>query len=159
MALDKKNTMRMSLYLLLISCFSTTLEAQEKTPSASKKSEKPAIDRSGKTKKGHASYYGREFYGKKMADGSPMDPKSNIAASRTLPLGTKAKVTNLDNGKSEVVHIRDRGPYIDGRIIDLTPKTAENLDMKEDGVARVAVTPIELPGRSGSAAQASGSSD
>lgn len=80
-----------------------------------------------------------------MADGTPMDPNSNIAASRTLPLGTKARVTNLENGKSAIVEIRDRGPYVDGRIVDVTPKTAKTLDFHEDGIAQVVVTPIELP--------------
>lgn len=74
-----------------------------------------------------------------------MDPNSNAAASKTLPLGTKAEVTNLETGKSEVVEIRDRGPYVDGRIVDVTPKTAEKLEMKKDGVAPVEVKPIEVP--------------
>lgn len=99
------------------------------------------------SRKGKASYYGKEFFGKKMADGTPMDPDSNIAASRTLPLGTKAEVTNLENGKSEVVEIRDRGPYVDGRIIDVTPTTAENLGFKEEGLAPVEVTPLYIPSK------------
>jgi len=127
----------------------------ETQPTASS-SKKPQLDRSGKPRKGKASYYGKKFHGRKMADGTPMDPNSNIAASRTLPLGTKAIVTNLENGKSEVVEIRDRGPYVDGRIVDLTPKTAEKLDMLEDGVATVEVRPIELPPDPNSMAQSSG---
>ncbi|WP_332855303.1 septal ring lytic transglycosylase RlpA family protein [Duganella sp. S19_KUP01_CR8] len=103
------------------------------------------LDRSGKTRKGKASYYGRRFHGKKMANGETMKPDSNAAASKTLPVGTVAKVTNLDNNKSEVVVVKDRGPYVDGRIIDVTPKTADKLDMKEEGVAPVAVTPLKLP--------------
>src|SRR5471032_2199956 len=105
------------------------------------------LDRSGKTRKGKASYYGRRFHGKKMANGETMRPDSNAAASKTLPVGTVAKVTNLDNNKSEVVVVKDRGPYVDGRIIDVTPKTADKLDMKEQGVAPVAVTPLKLPPR------------
>jgi rare lipoprotein A len=119
-------------------------------PSATKKPDKPALDRSGKPRRGKASYYGKSFHGKKMADGTPMDPNANIAASRTLPLGTKAEVTNLENGRSEVVEIRDRGPYVDGRIVDVSPKVAEKLDMKEDGVAPVVVTPLEVPQPDGS---------
>jgi rare lipoprotein A len=103
-------------------------------------------DLSGKPRRGEASYYARSFAGKTMADGTPMNPNADIAASRTLPLGTKAKVTNLENGKSSVVEIRDRGPYVDGRIVDLSPKVAKKLDMIEDGVAPVVVTPLELPG-------------
>ncbi len=146
--------MRISLAALLTALISTpamaqtkdsTKENDDKRPKRLKVTKNPELDRSGKTRHGEASYYGKEFFGKKMADGTPMDPESNIAASRTLPIGTKAKVTNLDNGKSAVVEIRDRGPYIDGRIVDLTPKTAEQLDMKDEGVAPVAVTPIDLP--------------
>ena len=103
------------------------------------------LDRSGKTRKGKASYYGRRFHGKKMANGEPMKPDSNAAASKTLPVGTVAKVTNLDNNKSDVVVVKDRGPYVPDRIIDVTPKTADKLDMKEKGVAPVAVTPLKLP--------------
>lgn len=136
------------LFLLLSCCIGLTHAA---SPSAEGKSETPAaqakkpVDRSGKPRKGKASYYGKQFHGKKMADGTPMDPNSNAAASKTLPLGTKAEVTNLETGKSEVVEIRDRGPYVDGRIVDVTPKTAEKLEMKKDGVAPVEVKPIEVP--------------
>lgn len=117
---------------------------------AAKSSKKPALDRSGEPRTGKASYYGKSFHGKTMADGTPMDPEANIAASRTLPLGTKAEVTNLQNGKSEVVEIRDRGPYVDGRIVDVSPSVAEKLGMKEDGVAPVVVTPLEVPQPDGS---------
>lgn len=103
------------------------------------------LDRTGKPRKGKASYYGREFYGKKMANGKAMNPRSNVAASKTLPLGTKAKVTNLNTGKSAVVDIEDRGPYVDGRIVDLSPKVAEELEIKKKGVAPVEVDPIFVP--------------
>ena len=106
-------------------------------------------DRSGKPRKGKASYYANKFAGKKMADGTPMNPNANIAASKTLPLGTVAEVKNLDNGKSEVVEIRDRGPYVSGRIIDVSPKVASALDMKKNGVANVEVRPLEVPQSSG----------
>lgn len=107
--------------------------------------EAPRLDRSGKTRRGKASYYGRTFAGRKMADGTPMNPESSAAASKTLPLGTKARVTNLKNGKSAIVEIKDRGPYVAGRTIDVTPKTARELGMTQDGVAPVEVAPIEVP--------------
>lgn len=120
--------------------------AGDSKPASAKKSvTKPKIDRSGKPQTGKASYYAKKFHGKKMADGTPMNPNSNVAASKTLPLGTTAKVTNLENGKSEVVEIRDRGPFVPGRIVDVSPKVAEKLDMKKDGIATVTVDPIELP--------------
>ena len=122
-------------------------------PADSKAAKKPAaIDRSGRSRKGNASYYGREFYRKKMANGKRMNPHSNVAASKTLPLGTKAKVTNLETGKSEVVNIGDRGPYVKGRIIDVSPATAEKLDLKKDGTAPVEVKPLELPPKAEAAA-------
>ncbi|WP_250517292.1 septal ring lytic transglycosylase RlpA family protein [Caballeronia sp. INDeC2] len=108
------------------------------------------VDRSGKPRKGKASYYGHKFYKKKMADGTQMNPQSDAAASKTLPLGTKARVTNLENGNSEVVEIRDRGPYVKDRIVDVSPKTADKLGIKKDGVAAVEVKPIEVPQADGS---------
>lgn len=114
--------------------------------SVSKKSAAGKKKDAYRTQRGEASYYGKEFFGRKMADGTRMDPESNIAASKSLPLGTVAEVTNLENGKSEIVEIRDRGPYVEGRIIDLTPETAENLGFKEDGVAPVTVEPLDIPG-------------
>ena len=85
-----------------------------------------------------------------MADGTKMNPQSNAAASKTLPLGTKARVTNLDTGNSEVVEIRDRGPYVKDRIVDVSPKTADKLGLKKDGTAPVEVKPIEVPQPDGS---------
>ncbi|MBK4736714.1 septal ring lytic transglycosylase RlpA family protein [Noviherbaspirillum pedocola] len=101
------------------------------------------IDRSGKARKGMASYYNGK--GRKMADGKRFDPQAKTAASKTLPLGTKARVTNLETGKSATVEVRDRGPYVDGRIVDVTPKVAQDLGMKKEGVAPVEVKPVELP--------------
>lgn len=139
------------LFVLLSCCLGVAHAAPPEAPNPDtpKAVKKKPIDRSGKPRQGKASYYGKEFHGKKMADGTPMDPNSNIAASRTLPLGTKAEVTNLQNGKSEVVEIRDRGPYVEGRIVDVTPKTAEKLGMKEEGVVPVEVRPIEIPDADG----------
>jgi|SRR3569623_214108 len=145
--------------LALLACslgVPTAAQAQDKdkTKASSVKrlspSHKQPLDRSGKVRKGKASYYGPGFVGKTMADGTPMNPRANIAASRTLPLGTKARVTNLENGKSSVVEIKDRGPYVDGRIVDLSPKIAQQLGMKEQGVAPVEVAPIAVPQADGS---------
>ncbi|HEY4066083.1 MAG TPA: septal ring lytic transglycosylase RlpA family protein [Burkholderiaceae bacterium] len=106
----------------------------------------PPADLSGRQRVGKASYYGGKFVGRKMADGSRMDPHQDNAASKTLPLGTTAKVTNLATGQSTVVTIKDRGPYVKGRIVDLTPSTARKVGITpENGVAPVAVTPIAVP--------------
>jgi rare lipoprotein A len=108
--------------------------------------QKPALDRSGKKRVGKASFYAHMFAGRKMADGKAMDPKRNNAASRTLPLGTTAKVTNLNTGKSAVVTIQDRGPYVNGRIVDLSPATAQAIGIStRQGVAKVQVAPITVP--------------
>jgi rare lipoprotein A len=101
------------------------------------------VDRSGKPRKGMASYYNGK--GRRMADGTRFDPHAKTAASKTLPLGTKARVTNLETGKSETVEVRDRGPYVRGRIVDVTPRVAQDLEMKKDGVAPVEVKPVQLP--------------
>jgi rare lipoprotein A len=106
----------------------------------------PALDRSGQKRVGKASFYAHMFEGRKMADGKAMDPKRNNAASRTLPLGTTAKVTNLNTGKSAVVTIQDRGPYVTGRIVDLSPATAAAIGITpRQGVAKVQVAPITVP--------------
>ncbi len=103
------------------------------------------IDHSGRKEAGHASYYAKKFDHRKMADGHRMNPNSNIAASKTLPLGSVAKVTNLNNGKSATVKIEDRGPFVKGRVVDLAPAVADKLDLKEKGVVPVEVKPITLP--------------
>lgn len=105
----------------------------------------PQIDRSGKKQKGVASYYGKHFNHKKTASGALLDPNKKTAASKTLPLGTKAEITNKENGKTTEVVVTDRGPYAKDRVIDVTPKAAEELGMKKDGVTEVEVKPVEVP--------------
>jgi rare lipoprotein A len=121
---------------------------------AASKSAKP--DRSARKQRGKASFYARKFAGRKMADGTPMNPRGNNAASKTLPLGTVARVTNLETGQSAAVTIRDRGPYVPGRIVDLSPATAEQIGLdREQGVAPVEVEPIEIPPPKGARGQSS----
>jgi rare lipoprotein A len=111
----------------------------------------PQLDRSGKRRIGKASFYARMFAGRKMANGNRMDPQDRNAASRTLPLGTTAKVTNLKTGKSAVVRIEDRGPYVEGRIVDLSPATAREIGITpREGVTKVEVAPITVPLADGS---------
>jgi rare lipoprotein A len=103
-------------------------------------------DFSAKKHLGRASFYAKQFAGKTMADGAAMDPEGDNAASKTLPLGTTAKVTNIETGKSAVVTIEDRGPYVPGRIVDLSPATARELGISaRKGVANVVVAPIAVP--------------
>jgi rare lipoprotein A len=95
---------------------------------------------------GKASIYSKRFAGKRMANGERMDPRSNNAASKTLPLGTRARVTNLETGRSAIVRIEDRGPHVPGRVVDLSPATAEQIGLtRRHGLARVEVQAVELP--------------
>ena len=124
-------------------------EPQPEHPAAS--APKPPLDRSGHKRVGKASVYADKFVGRKMADGTTMHSHGDSAASKTLPLGTTAQVTNLETGKSAVVTIRDRGPYVKGRIIDLTPSTAQKIGIEQDhGVSKVEVAPIAVPQADGS---------
>lgn len=95
--------------------------------------------------RGMASYYAPHFRQRPTAAGGRFDPNSDTAAHRTLPLGTVARVTNLANGRSAVVTIRDRGPHARGRIVDVSPRVAEDLHMRDAGVTRVILQPITVP--------------
>lgn len=89
---------------------------------------------------GKASWYSvKTNYGTKTASGERLDEKAATAAHKTLPMGTKVRVTNLANGKSEIVRINDRGPFIKGRIIDVTIGSAERLGFVKRGVVPVKV--------------------
>jgi rare lipoprotein A len=95
-----------------------------------------------------------------MADGIRMNPHGDNAASRTLPLGTTARVTNVKTGQSAVISIQDRGPYVNGRIVDLSPATAQKIGITRDiGVAKVKVTPILVPLPDGSTKQGAAGPD
>ncbi len=88
---------------------------------------------------GVASWYGGKFHGRLTSSGEVFDTNEMTAAHRTLPFGTLVKVTNLDNGKSAMVKINDRGPFVDGRIIDLSRAAAEQIDMIGTGIAPVSL--------------------
>lgn len=116
----------------------------------------PPIEHSGRTQKGKASYYAHVLNRRTMANGRAFNPHSNAAASKTLPLGTTAEVVNRENGKSANVTIQDRGPFVDGRVIDVTPAVAAKLDMKKKGVVPVEVKPITVPQPNGKVALGAG---
>ena len=103
--------------------------------------------------RGTASYYAQRFNGRRMANGRRFDVHSNNAAHRTLPLGSTARVTNLENGRTAEVKVEDRGPYVANRVIDLSPKTAQDLGMREQGTAPVVVQPVQVPDRGQRVAQ------
>lgn len=91
---------------------------------------------------GKASWYGKDFHGKKTANGQIYNMYGVSAAHKTLPLGTKVRVTNLDNRRTIELVINDRGPFVHGRILDLSYGAAKKLDTVEQGVARVRITAI-----------------
>ena len=92
---------------------------------------------------GNASWYGRKFHGKKTASGEIFNMYAMTAAHQTLPFGSKVRVTHLTTGKTIIVRINDRGPFIKGRIIDLSFEAAKRLKMLNEGVARVEIVVIE----------------
>jgi rare lipoprotein A len=115
-------------------------------PQQPKLTQAPPPDTSARKRVGKASFYAKQFSGKPMADGAPMDPEGDNAASRTLPLGTTAKVTNVETGKTAIVTIEDRGPYVDGRLVDLSPATAAKIGLTpRKGITKVVVAPIAVP--------------
>jgi len=91
---------------------------------------------------GRASYYGYGFAGRKTASGDRFHPEELTAAHRFLPLGTKVRVTNLNNGRSVLVTINDRGPYVRGRNIDLSVGAARELGMLSCGVTQVLISEL-----------------
>jgi len=91
-----------------------------------------------------ASWYGPRFHGKLTANGEQYDQMALTAAHKSLPFGTVLQVTNLKNGKSVIVRINDRGPYVEGRDLDLSKGTALTLGMIDRGVIRVKVSEVKL---------------
>lgn len=115
--------MRKIYYMLLICIFSTTVVAQVQT--------------------GKASFYADKFEGHPTASGEKYKHNKLTAAHRTLPFGTKIKVTNLANEQSVIVVINDRGPYVDGRVIDLSKKAAEELGFILQGLTDVTIEVVD----------------
>ncbi|MFZ0798038.1 MAG: septal ring lytic transglycosylase RlpA family protein [Terriglobales bacterium] len=101
------------------------------------KTRKSAGDKVRPYQVGTASWYGEQFQGKQTASGEPYDMRDFTAAHPSLPLGTFVKVTNLKNGKAVVVRINDRGPVVDGRIIDVSYNAARALGFNERGLQTV----------------------
>jgi rare lipoprotein A len=113
-------------------------------PPASSASSAEAVP--GTQLRGRISMYGDEFAGRKTASGAPFDPAALTMASRTLPFGTRVRVTNLENQRSVEVVVNDRGPFVPGRIADLSAAAARRIGMVAHGVV-VALLEILAPGR------------
>jgi rare lipoprotein A len=106
---------------------------------------KAAAHHAGSAQQGHASVYASHFAGRRMADGHRFDPRAATVASRTLPLGSQAEVTNLRNGRTVTVRVTDRGPNAGRRILDMSPGVASSLGMNNPGLMLVSVRPVGAP--------------
>ena len=109
-----------------------------------------AHQRTGRTRhhrslRGLASWYGRHFEGKKTASGETFHADGQTAASKSIPLGSTVKVTNLSNGRSAQAKITDPGPYVPGRVVDVSRAVAQQLGMAKKGVTPVKVTVVKPP--------------
>ncbi|HBC52657.1 MAG TPA: hypothetical protein DCZ06_00190, partial [Alphaproteobacteria bacterium] len=104
--------------------------------------EEPGYDETG-----IASWYGKKFHGKYTANGEVYNMDALTAAHKTLPMPVKVRVTNLENGRSLVLRVNDRGPFVHGRVIDVSRRAAELLGFKQQGIARVRVQLIEPGGK------------
>lgn len=107
-------------------------------------SERYARPSTGLTQRGIASWYGPDFHGKRTASGEVYDMHALTAAHRELPLDTVIAVKNLDNGRSVEVRVNDRGPFVRGRVLDLSYAAARELDMIGPGLARVEIRVVEV---------------
>jgi len=103
-------------------------------------------DARGFKERGHASWYGKKFHGRRTSSGEKYDMFAMSAAHKTLPIPTFARVTNLSNGKSVVVRVNDRGPFHDGRIVDLSYTAASKLDLITHGSAEVELEVVDASG-------------
>lgn len=92
---------------------------------------------------GYTSYYAHKFHGRPTASGEIFDMNGLSAAHRELPLGTIIRVTHLGNGKSIILKVNDRGPFVEGRILDLSLGAAKELDMIKEGVAKIMIEIVE----------------
>ena len=93
---------------------------------------------------GEASYYAEKFHGRKTANGEIFDMYKTSAAHKTLPFNTLIQVTNLENQKSVVVRVNDRGPYKKRRVLDLSYRAAQEIDLVSSGVVRVKVKIVKM---------------
>lgn len=114
-----------------------TEQTREKRSKGQLKAKKSSAPRVAGKQIGKASWYGKQFHNRRTASGKRFDTYTMMAAHRTLPFGTLVKVTNLTNGKTCIVEIADRGPFVHSRIIDLSYAAAHELEFASKGVANV----------------------
>jgi rare lipoprotein A len=126
--------------LIFLSACST---APRYTSEVKPKRETPS-ERRKKVMYGVASYYGKDFHGKLTANGETFDMYGVSAAHKTLPFNTVIRVTNLENNRSLIVRINDRGPYVEGRILDLSYGAAKKLGFLDKGTTKIKIEVLEL---------------
>jgi rare lipoprotein A len=112
-----------------------------------KRAVNPNFSTTHRVQYGVASWYGGRNQGRLMACGKPFNEYAMVAANRSLPFGTRVKVTNLRNGRSVVVRIMDRGPHVAGRVIDLSKAAANRLRFTHRGLTRVRIRVLSTPGQ------------
>jgi len=106
----------------------------------------PLADSHGFVQDGVASWYGRDFHGKKTANGETYDMYAMTAAHKILPMNTRVRVVNLENGRSAELRINDRGPFVGNRILDCSYKAAKALGFADKGLARIRLEAVPEPG-------------
>ena len=119
--------------------YRTTPSSKSSAEKPKTEQQKPSISTRGAYQVGLSSYYAHDFHGKPTASGEIYDMNGLSAAHRELPLGTLIRVTHLGNGRSVDVKVNDRGPFIRGRILDLSLGAARKLDMVQEGVAKIKI--------------------
>jgi rare lipoprotein A len=124
---------------------SAGIPAPPSAPGAAAGPEEKAVQPGTYVARGVASWYGAPFHGRQSSSGEIFDMNRFVAAHRTLPFGSVVRVTNLNNGKSTEVRIIDRGPFVGGRLIDLSLAAANAIDMVGTGVAPVRVELVSSP--------------
>ena len=130
--------------LILYSCSPTIAYGDYINSDGMSRKEIEAIRNHPEVQIGIASYYGKKFHRKLTANGQKFNMYKVSAAHKTLPLGTRVKVTNLNNGKSIRLTINDRGPFKKGRILDLSYKAAQKLGFVNEGTTKVRIDVIKL---------------
>ena len=129
---------RLNLWLLCLALATTTLPILPSPAIAMEEATAPnKAEPSDEKQSGNASFYSHHLTGRKTASGERYDPKALTAAHRTLPMGTKLRVTNPKNDRSVVVTVNDRGRLPKGRVVDVSSAAADALDMKKSGVTKV----------------------
>ncbi len=118
--------------------------ASDPAPQTAAHSQRAGVPRGAEV--GIASWYGPGFHGRRTASGQRYDMHAMTAAHKTLPFGTRVRVTNLANRRSVVLTINDRGPFVAGRIVDVSKRAAQTLGFERQGKARVS---LEVLGRGG----------